>query len=216
MSRLIDKVASPALPDAPKESPVIYRFFGVFNNILRLFFNRLSNSINLITGENGGRFIQSPNALYYDISDQALGVVNTGQAISFGQTYLENGTDLGGSNTQLKVLYDGVYNFQFSGQFSSGSASTKTIYIWLRKNGTDIGYSTHIYTEDGSGKKSIAIWDFIIDMQAEDYMEIYWTADDIDVTLDATAPTSPHPGVPSAVVTIFHVSALPATLPTLP
>jgi hypothetical protein len=55
-----------------------------------------------------------------------------------------------------------------------------------------------------------------LDLAAGEYVEMKWSSDDIDASLKAEAPASPHPGVASAVVTINFISALPEVRPTPP
>jgi hypothetical protein len=96
--------------------------------------------VNTVFGELGGRFLDVPNALYFSTVDQPIAVVDTAQVVTFNQTYLESGFSInGGSNSQITATYGGVYNFQFTTQIVSGSASSKTIYIWISRNGTDLG-----------------------------------------------------------------------------
>jgi hypothetical protein len=121
-NRLVQKVQPPALP-IPKETP-LKQYLDDLNNILRLFFNLIANAVNTVFGELGGRFIDVPNALYFSTVDQPIAVVDTAQVVTFNQTYLESGFSInGGSNSQITAVYGGVYNFQFIGQVSSGSAS---------------------------------------------------------------------------------------------
>jgi hypothetical protein len=217
--RLVQKVQPPALP-IPKESPLKH-YLDDLNNILRLFFNLLANAINSVFGELGGRFIDVPNALYFSTVDQPVAVVDTAQPVTFNQTYLQSGFVLnGGTNSEITAVYDGVYNFQFIGQLSSGSASPKNIYLWITRNGTDLGYTARGFTLQGSGDIKEIMWSFNLDLAAGEYVEMKWVSDDIDVTMKAVppavAPATPHPGVTSAVVTINFISALPETRPTPP
>jgi hypothetical protein len=55
-----------------------------------------------------------------------------------------------------------------------------------------------------------------LDLAAGEYVEMQLAADDTNVTLEAVAPATPHPGVTSAVVTINFISALPEVRPTPP
>jgi hypothetical protein len=212
---LIDKAQPPALPLPPKDSSYIY--LSTLNNILRLFFNRIANSINLVTGEYGAQYLSKPNGLFFSITTQPLTTVNVAQDVSFEVTYLSEGLVInGGSNTELTARFSGIYNFQFSGQVYSSSANPKNVYLWIARDGTDIGYSTRQYVLSGSGDATQIAWSFNIDLQAGQYIELRWSADDINVELEAQAASSPHPGIPSAVVTVTFVSALPETLPTPP
>lgn len=214
-NRLVQKVTPPALP-IPKDSPV-KQYLDDLNNILRLFFNLIANAVNTVFGELGGRFIDAPNALYFSTVDQPIAVVDTAQVVTFNQTYLESGFSINGaSNSQITATYDGVYNFQFTTQVVSSSASSKTVYLWISRDGTDLGYTAKDIVLSGSADVNEATWNFNLDLAAGEYVEMKWSSDDIDASLNAEAATSPHPGVASAVVTINFISALPETRPTPP
>jgi len=218
-NRLVQKVQVPALP-IPKASP-LKQYLDDLNNILRLFFNLLSNAVNTVFGELGGRFLDVPNALYFSTVAQPVAIVDTPQAVTFNQTYLESGFELnGGTSSEITAVYGGVYNFQFIGQLSSGSASAKNIYFWIARNGTNLGYTAREFVLSGSGEIDEIIWNFNLDLAAGEYIEMKWVSDDIDVTLQtvapAVSPATPHPGVTSAVITINFISALPETRPTPP
>lgn len=218
-NRLVQKVQVPALP-IPKESP-LKQYLDDLNNILRLFFNLLANAVNSVFGDLGGRFLDVPNALYFSTVDQPIAVVDTAQVVTFNQTYLENGFELNGSsNSEVTATYGGVYNFQFIGQVSSGSSSAKNLYLWITRNGTDLGYTAREFVLQGSGEIDEVIWNFNLDLAAGEYIEMKWVSDDIDVTMatvpPAVSPATPHPGVTSAVLTVNFISALPEVRPTPP
>ena len=217
--RLVQKVQPPALP-IPKAGP-LKQYLDDLNNILRLFFNLVANAVNNVFGELGGRFLDVPNALYFSTVDQPIAVVDTAQVITFNQTYLESGFVLdGGTDSEITATYSGVYNFQFIGQLSSGSASAKNIYVWITRNGADLGYTAREFVLQGSGEIDEIIWNFNLDLAAGEYIEMTWVSDDINVTMatvpPAVSPATPHPGVTSAVLTINFISALPEVRPTPP
>ena len=213
--RLVQKVQTPALP-IPRPGPLKH-YLDDLNNILRLFFNLLSNAVNNVFGELGGRFIDVPNALYFSTVDQPIAAVDTAQVVTFNQTYLESGFSINGvGNSQITATYGGVYNFQFTTQIVSNSASSKTVYLWISRNGTDLGYTAKDIILQGSSDVNEATWNFNLDLAAGEYVEMKWSSDDIDAALNSEAATSPHPGVASAVVTINFISALPETRPTPP
>jgi hypothetical protein len=214
-NRLVQKVQPPALP-IPKDSP-LKQYLDDLNNILRLFFNLLANAVNSVFGELGGRFLDVPNALYFSTVDQPIAVADTAQAVTFNQTYLQSGFSInGGSNSQITAVYGGVYNFQFIGQVSSGSGSNKNVFLWISRNGTDLGYTAREFSLAGSGAIKEIVWNFNLDLAAGEYVEMQLAANDTNVTLEAVAPATPHPGVTSAVVTINFISALPEVRPTPP
>ena len=215
-NRLINKVEAPALP-IPPERNILRTYLDDLNNILRLFFNRLANNVNLLTGEYGGQFIEKPNGLFFSTTDQPIAVVNTGQVISFENTYLSEGITInGGSNSQITAVYSGVYNIQFSAQPASTSASSKIIYVWITRDGTNVGYTAKQFVLQGSADVKNMTYNFNIDLQAGQYIEMKWSSNDINSKLDTQAATASRPGVASAVLTVTFVSTLPETLPTPP
>jgi hypothetical protein len=211
----LQKTPPPALPFAvPAYTPT---YIDQLLKVLRLYFNRVSDVLNAITGVNGGQYIDCPNGLFFSTTDQPIGAVNTAQPIDFPIEYLNNAVRVNsGTDSRVYVDVGGVYNFQFSGQLLSGSASAKQVYIWISRNGTDIGYSTHQYTVSGSGNHLNISWNFDIDLDAGEYIEMQWASDDIDMKLEAAVATALHPGMPSAVMAVNFIAPLPDPRPIAP
>jgi hypothetical protein len=211
----IQKIPAPALPYATPEYSTTYT--DQLLKILRLYFNRLSESLNAVLGTNGGQYIDCPAGLFFSTTDQPIGAANVAQPIDVPIEYLNNAVRVNsGTDSRIYVDIGGVYNFQFSGQLRSGSASAKQVYIWIDRNGTDIGYSTHQYTVSGSNTHLNVSWNFDIDLAAGEFIEMQWASDDIDMKLEAAAATALHPGIPSAVIAVNFVAPLPVPRPTPP
>lgn len=211
----LESPAPPALVNAPLRYDSLS--FTQNNKVLRTFFLKLSNVFSALLGPAGARYMDRPNGLFFSTTTQTLAAINTAYPVEFEVTYLSNGVEVNaGTESRIYASYDGVYNFQFSGQLSSTNSSSKNVYVWIVRNGTDIGYSTHAYSISGSGTLLEVSWNFSIDMQDGDYIEFEWAADDTNVSLTATSATSPHPGIPSAVCAVSYVAPLPVTLPTPP
>jgi hypothetical protein len=203
----IDKVAPPALPlalDTYDRSVT-----DQFNNILRIFFRRLSSTLDALLGtDDGGRFLYMPRGLFYSTTGQTAAATNTGYPVEFENTYIGNGTSIGGvDNTRITVSSDGVYNFQVTLTTQHTNSSDVTIWTWINKNGTDVSYGGQKQTIKGNGDKAI-YWNFSIDLTADQYIEMYWATSDTALSLHTEAATSPHPGVPSTIVAVSFVSNL--------
>lgn len=206
----------PAVPNLPVPSVTYSREFQSQNNgILKIFFIKLMNAFNSLTGTAGVRYIDCPNGLFFSTTDQTLAASNTEYAITFGTTYLGNHLSIV-DNSKITAVYGGIYQFQFSGQVKSTNASAKDVFIWMKRNGTTIGYTTHQYTIEGSDNHTNINWNFSIDLSDGGYLQFFWAGTDTALTLETTAATSPHPGIPSAVVSVTFVAPLPETLPTPP
>jgi hypothetical protein len=205
MANEIQKAEPPALPLAPEQ----YNrpFMDQNSNVLRLFFNRLTASINtLLSTDNGGKFLYMPSALLYSTTDQTAAVVNTGYPVEFENTYLARGVSIV-SDTRITVSADGVYNFQVTLQTDHVGGSDSTITTWINKNGTDVPYGGQQQTVKGNSIHAV-FWNFSIDLTAGQYIEMYWATDDTSLTLDTQPAASPHPGIPSAIVAVSFVSNL--------
>ena len=209
------KVASPNLPVAREDYTRLYQ--EQFNNILRLYFNQLDNNVNAVIGVNGGQYVDCPNGLFFDLGTYSPAAINTGYPLEFKATYLSNAVRIV-DDTKITVDIAGVYNFQYSSAVTSTNASLKTVWVWIRRNGTDVGYSTNEYTISGSGTDTIISWQFNIDLDVGEYIEMVWGADNTNVQIATTPPTppAPHPGIPANVIAVNFVAPLPDPRPTPP
>lgn len=203
MANEIEKVVPPAIPMPTEQYDRPY--MDQMMNVLRLFFVRLTNLISaLFSTEQGGKLLYMPNGLFYSTTDQSAALADTGYPVEFENTYLSNGISII-DDTKITVDSDGVYNFQVSLQLEHNSASACALYTWINKNGTDVAYGGHESTIKGNDYY-ISQWNFSIDLTAGQYIEMYWATDDTGLNLHSEAATTPHPGIPSAVVAVSFVS----------
>lgn len=209
----LQKIAAPNLPLAQPEYGRGYQ--DQLNNILRLYFNLLDSSVNNVIGVNGGQYIDCPNGLFFNTADQDITLANTAYPVVYNQTYLNNAAVLS-TTSRVEISVAGIYNFQYSGQIESTNNSPKNVFLWIRRNGIDIGYSSRAYSISGSGAYAPIAYTFNIDMQAGEYLEMVVSASDNTVRLAAETAASPHPGIPSSVLSVNFVAPLPVPRPTPP
>ena len=213
--RQLEHPASPNLPLAQADYTRQYQ--DQFANVLRLYFNRLNNNLLNLFGANGGQFIDCPNGLFFDLGTYSPAAINTGYPLEFKVAYLSNAVRIV-DDTKITVDIAGVYNFQYSSAVTSTNSSLKTVWVWIRRNGTDVGYSTNEYTVSGSGTDTIISWQFNIDLDVGEYLEMMWAASATNVQIATTPPTppAPHPGIPANVVVVNFIAPLPDPRPTPP
>ena len=214
----MSRLQQPAVPNLPIASAQYSPGFqDQFSNVLRLYFNRLNNNLQEIVGPNGGQYVDCPNGLFFSTVDQTFAAINTGYPVVFNATYLSNAVKLQtGSTSKIEVSISGIYNFQYSGQVKTTSSSDKNLYLWIARNGVDIGYSTHAWTFHDNNHYAEISWNFNIDLDIGEYIELQIASDSIDIRLDAEAATSPHPGIPSSVMAVNFIAPLPDPRPTPP
>lgn len=216
MSIIQKQIEVPALPDLPSPSPVYSAaYFSQFNGGLRTFLIRLLGNLQALFGPAGARYVDAPNGLFFSTQDQTLAATNTRYDVTFNQTYLSSNVSVVDS-TKITCAIGGVYNFQFSAQAKSSSSSAKHIFLMINRDGTDIGYTTRQNTLSGSDQHMSINWNFSIDVSSGSYIKLRWAGDSTGLTLEQTAATSPHTGIPSAVLAVNYVAPIPATLPTPP
>jgi hypothetical protein len=203
----------PRLPSAPTEYNQAYQ--DQLNSVLRLYFNQLQNFNQLFTTNTGGALLQFPHGAFSSDQDQST-TANTATLMTLNTTDFSNG-GVTISSSKITVTTPGVYNLQFSTQFQNTDNAQHDISIWLRENGVDIPGSTGFISiparkSAGAGNEGHGIygWNYYVQMQVNDYIELWWSTNNAAVTIDAyPASTGPvRPSTQSVVATLSFVSAL--------
>jgi hypothetical protein len=132
-------------------------------------------------------------------ADQTLAAINTATAVTLSNTLSSNGITLT-SGSRLNVASAGFYQVDVVLQLTSGSSSAKNVYFWLRKNGTNVAETTRAVTVNINGGFIPIALNYTISLAATDYVEVYWAADDTNVTLDALAASAFAPAAPSVLI----------------
>jgi hypothetical protein len=146
---------------------------------------------------------------FYDTTDQTAASANTAYAMTFNTTDLSFGVTRGSPTSRIFVDRPNVYNIQFSAQFINTGGGAHRVWVWLRKNGTDVPDSATVIRIQGNNSEVVAAWNFLLQMNAGDYFELMWEVDNIDVELHADPATGVHPAIPSVILTVTdNVSSL--------
>lgn len=135
-------------------------------------------------------------------TDTSPAATNTGYAIQLTTTNISNGVVIGTPASRIVVPQSGLYVVSAQMQLSSGSASDKNIWFWVRKNGSDIANSARIVTISNNNAYAPISIDETVSLDANDYIEIMWASDSTAVTLDAVASTAFAPAAPAMVLSV--------------
>lgn len=111
------------------------------------------------------------------------------------------------NGSQITVTRSGTYNLQFSAQVKTTQNNTKPIDIWLAKNGGAVeDTNTQFFTPDRKGI-IVASWNFVVTLDAGDYVELMWYSEDTNLYLSNLGPQEDLgiPAVPSLIVTLTQV-----------
>ena len=142
---------------------------------------------------------------FSDTTNQTANLANTAYEVSFNTTdaskehYIRNNTEIVSNTT-------GTYNYAFSMQITSSSSSLHNIYIWIRKNNTDIPNTATILSLSSNKQFVVAAWNFFVDMNAGDHLHLMWAVDDTRISIVAPAATLFCPAVPSVILTVNEIS----------
>jgi hypothetical protein len=215
MSDYSGQITTPAQPNIGNPGEVYDRlyFSQTFSNIGN-YATRITNALGALFGPRGGKYLNAPYGAFQDSTDQVAANTTTAYAVTFDTTDFSNGVTLSNSS-RLNVSQSGIYNVQFSIQFTNTTNSSQDVDVWFRKNGTNIDKSNSRFgfaPRKGVGDPfhTIAAMNFFVSLNASDYVEIMWRTTDVGVTIEQyAAGTSPtRPAVPSAIVTLSFVSNL--------
>jgi hypothetical protein len=140
------------------------------------------------------------------------GSTSSGTAITYNATDISDGITLA-NNSELVVPVDGIYNLQFSAQFKNTDNFQQDATIWIRINGTNLPNSSTQYTiparkSAGVFGYNVASLTFLLDLNANDAVEIIWLPTNVSVTVEALpASVSPaYPAIPSIISTMIQVA----------
>ena len=203
--------ASPSLPLGTDQYE--RRYQDQFTNILRLYFNQIQNALGELFSDAGGKYVAFPHGAFSSDQDQTA-IVNTATLMTLNTTDFASGISI--NNSEITVTNAGIYNLQFSAQFQNTDTAFQDVYIWLKQNGTDITGSTGFVSipnrHAGTDGHSIVGWNYFLSMNANDYVEIYWSVPNVAVTIQhlAASGTPTKPSTQSVVATLSFVSALSA------
>jgi hypothetical protein len=216
-TNLTQQLDTPAPPNLGTPD-VLYSesYFRQTNGGLNVYFNKLRNLFGALLGPRGGKWINNPYGAFQDTTDQTA-TANTATVMTFNTTDFSNGVVVD-SGSKLRVSQAGIYNLQFSVQLQNTDSQLHDVSIWLRQDaagaGTDIAGSTGFVSvpnsHGGVDGHAIVGWNYFVTLDANDFVEIWWSTPSTQVTIQAyAAGTSPtRPSTASVVATMSFVSNL--------
>lgn len=154
----------------------------------------------------------APFAQFLCTAGQVATAANTDYEVGLNTTIYASGVVLQ-NTSEVKVLNDGVYNFQFSMQFENQDNVQHDINVWFRKNGVDIPNSNSIFTV--VARKSASVFgssigtvNTFVDLVAGDFIEMVWATTNVLLIIKTTGTqTSPtRPGTPCVILTVNYVA----------
>ena len=143
---------------------------------------------------------------WYDTTTQTL-VAGASASITLDTPVINDGITVV-SNSRLTVTRSGTYNIQFSAQVQTTVGGGPEVYIWLRKNGTNVTYSNTAITIKNQNDRYVAAWNFVENLTAGQYVELVWYVNGGASAQLVSIPAGPTNGgvsVPSVILTMIQI-----------
>lgn len=143
------------------------------------------------------------NGSFDDDTNQNVLGVNIPTVLTYNNTAISNGVSLvlGVPQSKIQVSKTGLYEFIFSVQLAKTGGGNSLVYVWLRKNGTDIPTTSNEINLQGNGAETITTVPYMLNLNANDYIEVVFGSADATVYAKTDTPAI-GPVVPSIISNI--------------
>jgi hypothetical protein len=208
------QLATPSIPSLgyPPETYERRHFnenYGAINN----FFKSITSAFGALFGRRGGQYMNNPYGAFQSTVDQSAAVINTAYAITLNTTDYSNGVTVA-SNSRITVAVTGIWNFQWSGQFDNSDSQDHDARVWLKINGTVLtgsaGFIAIPSKHGTTNGHTIVGWNYFVQLNANDYIELWWETDSTTVSIQAYAAAGVYPSTASVIATMSFVSNISA------
>jgi len=162
--------------------------------------NRINNMSSLSVVYDYGSF--------YDTAKQAASAVSSATALKFSYDGLLNNISVmpntSGQPTKISVLHAGVYNVHYAIQIIKADVGVDELSVWIRRNGSAYLNTNTNFNISGSSLKNLLTGNYLIDLGANDYIELYFSVKNLtSVVTGTTAQSSPsRPATPSVYINL--------------
>jgi hypothetical protein len=147
---------------------------------------------------------------FYDTTAHHIASTTTAYPLTFNSSDGGEGISIV-DGSKITVTHGGVYNVQFSAQVANTDNAIYNANLWIRQNGTDIPASNGQLTVPAAHGRvdgqMVSSWNYLLELNSNDYIEFFWQAESTSVFLEALAAgTTPvTPMSPSIAATITQV-----------
>ena len=152
--------------------------------------------------------LEGGHAKFMRTTAQTAASADTAYSITYDAPTNKFKIDRDASNNERIVFEEeGEYLLSFTAEITSSSASDVKFYFWPAKNGVNIANMAMIKTIHNNGGTMLASRAFLLELAANDYIEMKWAVDSTSGSLGVTAATSFSPASPSSTLAITRIHA---------
>ena len=152
--------------------------------------------------------LEGGHAKFIRTTAQTAAAVNTAYSITYNAPTNKYKIDRDSTNNERIVFEEaGEYLLSFTAEITASAAADIKFYFWPSKNGTNLANLTMIKTIHNNGGVMLASRAYLIELAANDYIEMKWAVDNTSGSLGVTAATSFSPASPSSTLAITRIHA---------
>jgi hypothetical protein len=180
--------------------------------------NRIDNKISIgsltkTAVTNALNYTPVPNdyGSFYDTAKQVT-PITTASVVKFNFINFANNMSItnntSGLPTRITAKNAGLYNVKYTLQFIKTDAANDEVSVWIRRNSSAYPNTNNTYTIIGLGIKNTFSNSFFVELDNDDYVEIYFSLKNINISLVGTntQSTPSRPATPAAMVSIQRLN----------
>jgi hypothetical protein len=180
--------------------------------------NRIDNKISIgsltkTAVTNALNYTPVPNdyGSFYDTAKQVT-PITTASVVKFNFINFANNMSItnntSGLPTRITAKNAGLYNVKYTLQFIKTDGANDEVSVWIRRNSSAYPNTNNTYTIIGLGIKNTFSNSFFVELDNDDYVEIYFSLKNINISLVGTntQSTPSRPATPAAMVSIQRLN----------
>jgi len=182
--------------------------------------NRINNKLNSLDTSGLSNRINALNnmipksyyCVFYDTAKQTA-FTSTATPVKFNFKQIANKISIANNTannpTRIVVLEAGIFQVNYHLQFIKSDAGTDEIIVWFRKNSAAIAYTNNTYIIQGSGIKNTINNNFLLELDANDYIELFFSVKNVNTALQGTTSTTAtpsRPATPAASISMYTLN----------
>jgi hypothetical protein len=137
------------------------------------------------------------------LNTQSPAAANTAYALVFTNTEIANDVSLGTPASRVVIANAGLYNISVSVQITSTNSSQKSVWVWLRKNGTtDFPNSARVASITLNNGYLVVSLNEVNSLLAGEYIEVMYASDSTNISIATVAATAFAPAAPAAILAV--------------
>ena len=114
------------------------------------------------------------------------------------------------NQSRITPANTGIYNLQFSAQLTNTANTNLTFDVWLAYTGSNVANTnTQVDVNKSAGQlgRSVAAWNWMLPIRANDYVEIMWSCNGSTGQILAlgTQSNPTRPAIPSVIATLTQI-----------